>query len=280
MKFGLFGINQNDCLSPEGIATVSKAAEAAGFESLWAGEHVVLPDPRVAPSPMNPEDGMGEPLIALSFAAAHTTRLMLGTGIIILPQRNPLVLAKQIATLDAMSGGRFLFGIGVGYLEPEFKALGVPFDQKGPRTDDFLGAMRAVWYQEKPSYEGRFVSFSNINAYPKPKHVPIVVGGRTPGAYRRSVQQGDGWYGFALDPEATAESIAGLKAAEAAHGRGAGLGKLEISITPRGLPDLETAKKFADLGVERLILLPGRARTTAEYTELIDRVANELIGRV
>jgi probable F420-dependent oxidoreductase len=280
MKFGLFAINQNECITGDGLTRVARHAEEAGFESLWAGEHVVLPDPRVPPSPMNPGDAMGEPLIALSFAAACTKRLLLGTGIIILPQRNPLVLAKQIATLDALSGGRFILGVGVGYLEPEFRALGIPFDNKGPRTDDYLAAMRAVWYQENPSHQGRFTSFSGINAYPKPVRIPIVVGGRTPGAYKRAVEQGHGWYGFALDPEGTAESLAGLKAAAEKYTRPPELGPLEISVTPRGLPDLETAKRFADLGVSRLILLPGRARTAAEYCALIDGVASTLAGKV
>ena len=280
MKFGLFSINQNDCLTAEGLTRVARRAEEAGFESLWAGEHVVLPDPRVAPSPMNPGDSMGEPLIALTFAAAHTTRLLLGTGIIIMPQRNPLVLAKQIATLDALSGGRFVLGIGVGYLEPEFRALGIPFDKKGPLTDDYLAAMRAVWYQENPAHEGPFTSFSGINAYPKPKRIPIVVGGRTPGAYRRAVEQGHGWYGFAMDPEQTLESMDGLRTAAEKYARPAELGPLEISITPRGAMDKETVSKFAEAGVDRLILLPGRARTADEYCALVDDVGSTLVGNV
>src|SRR5437879_11128292 len=121
--------------APDQLAATARAAEAAGFESLWAGEHVVLPDPQAPPSPMAPEDRILDPLIALTFLAAHTRQVLLGTGIIILPQRNPLVLAKELASLDELSGGRLIFGIGAGYLEPEFHALGIPFTDRGARTD-------------------------------------------------------------------------------------------------------------------------------------------------
>src|SRR2546423_622375 len=126
MRFGLFSINAYACTEPRTMARVARAAEAAGFESLWAGEHVVLPDPQAPPSPMAPTEPILDPAIALTSAAALTTRLRLGTGIIILPQRNPLVLAKELASLDALSSGRLIVGIGVGYLEPEFRALGAP----------------------------------------------------------------------------------------------------------------------------------------------------------
>ncbi len=158
-----------------------------------------------------------DPIIALTFLAAQTRRVRLGTGIIILPQRNPLVLAKEIASLDVLSGGRFIFGIGVGYLEPEFRALGIPFADRGPRTDDYLAAMRAIWSEPAPAHQGRFVQFAGVQAYPRPVQQPgppIVVGGRSPGAYRRAVEQGAGWYGFALSLERTAEAIAALRAGE------------------------------------------------------------------
>ena len=122
LKFGLFSMTTGPCSYPDGAARVARAAEAAGFESLWGGEHVVLPDPQAPPSPLGPGDRIVDPIVALTFLAAHTSRIRLGTGIIILPQRNPLVLAKELATLDVMSNGRLIFGVGVGYLEPEFRA--------------------------------------------------------------------------------------------------------------------------------------------------------------
>src|SRR5215472_821570 len=198
MKFGLFAVNMYACSYPETTIQVAQLAEAAGFESLWAGEHVVLPDPRVPPSPMAPRDRILDPVIALAYLAAHTSRVRLGTGIIILPQRNPLVLAKELASLDELSGGRLICGIGVGYLESEFRALGIPFTDRGVRADDYLAAMRAIWMQPHPAYQGRFASFAGVQAHPQ-RHIPVVVGGESPAAYRRVVQSAQRWYGFHLD---------------------------------------------------------------------------------
>src|SRR5205823_5548102 len=235
---------------PEEVVATAQAAEAAGFDSLWAGEHVVLPDPQVPPSPLAPEDRILDPVVTLTFLAAHTKRVLLGTGIIILPQRNPLVLAKELASLDVLSGGRLTFGVGVGYLEPEFRALGAPFEDRGAVTDEYLAAMRAIWGQAAPAYQGRHVSFAGVQAHPHPvqkPHPPIVVGGRSGMAFRRAVQQGNGWYGFALDLDATRRALDGLREATARHARPAALGDLEISITPgRGVGvDAATCEKYA-----------------------------------
>src|SRR5215472_3002262 len=153
MHFGLFGINAGPCAEPEAAMRVARAAEAAGFESVWTGEHVVLPDPQVPPSPLPPEHPLLDPAVSLAFLAAHTRTVRLGTGIIILPQRNPLVLAKELASLDVVSGGRLLFGIGAGYLEPEFRALGAPFEQRGAVTNEAIEAIKALWTMEKPTYQ-------------------------------------------------------------------------------------------------------------------------------
>src|SRR3954470_3030389 len=137
---------------PAALAGTARAAEAAGFESLWAGEHVALPDPQVPPSPMAPQDPALDPLLALAWAAAATRSIRLATGIVILPQRSPVVLAKRVASLDVLSGGRFDLGIGVGYLEPEFRAIGANYEQRGPVTDDFLDAMSSLLYDEHAEY--------------------------------------------------------------------------------------------------------------------------------
>ena len=179
LRFGLFSMNSGPCSHPEAAARIARAAEAAGFDSLWAGEHVVLPDPQVPPSPMKPLDRILDPVVALTYLAAHTSRVRLGTGIIILPQRNPLVLAKELASLDVLSGGRLIFGIGVGYLEPEFRALGAPFEARGRVTDEYLGAMRAIWSEDKPAFQGQHVSFAGVQAHPQPVQrptPPIAVG--------------------------------------------------------------------------------------------------------
>jgi probable F420-dependent oxidoreductase len=282
---GLFSTNAYACSYPDVVARVARAAEAAGFESLWGGEHVVLPDPQAPPSPMAPTDRILDPVIALTYCAAVTTRVRLGTGIIILPQRNPLVLAKELASLDALSNGRLIVGIGVGYLEPEFRALGAPFERRGAVTDDYLAAMQAIWSQAKPVYRGRFVSFADVQAHPQPMqrpYPPIVVGGRTAAAFRRAVQHGHGWYGFALDHDATARALAGLREAAQQHPRPDHLGPLEISITPgRGTAvDLESARRFAELGVHRLILMPSPRLDAAGLDRFIDDVGVGLIARV
>jgi probable F420-dependent oxidoreductase len=256
MKLAYFGINFGACADPDVAAGVAQAAEAAGLESLWTGEHVVLPDPQVPPSRSAPEVPFLDPAVALAWVAAVTKRILLGTGIIILPQRNPLVLAKELASVDVVSKGRLIFGIGAGYLKPEFDALGAPFDHKSARTIDFLDAMLALWTQPKPAYEGRFVRFGGIQAFPRPvqrPHPPIVMGGHAPEALRRAVRHGHGWYGFALDPAATERCLDGLRAAEREHGRPEHLGPLEISITPAASIDRDTVQRYADLGVHRLI---------------------------
>jgi probable F420-dependent oxidoreductase len=258
VKLGLFNINMGAQCSPVRLTAAARAAEAAGFESLWAGEHVVLPDPQVPPSPMAPQDPAIDPLVGLTFAAAVTDRIRLATGIVIMPQRNPVVLAKQIASLDVLSGGRFTFGVGVGYLEPEFRAIGANYPERGAVTDEFLDAMAALWYDDRPEHHGAHVDFAGVDAHPRPvqQPIPIVVGGHTPAAYRRAVSRGHGWYGFAMTPETAAASIAGLQAAAAQVDRPDALGTLEISVTPRGRLTAATAAAFAELGVDRLVVIP------------------------
>jgi probable F420-dependent oxidoreductase len=258
MRLGLFSINMGPCSRPEALAASARAAEDAGFDSVWAGEHVVLPDPQVPPSPMGPQDRALDPLLALTWAAAATSTIRLATGIVIIPQRNPVVLAKQIASVDVLSGGRFTFGVGVGYLEPEFRAIGANYEQRGAVTDEYLDAMNSLWYDEHPEYHGGFVDFAGVDAHPRPvqRPIPIVVGGHTNAAYRRAVARAHGWYGFALTPEVAAEYLAALRATAADVERPAGLGALEITVTPRGRLTRDTAAAFADLGVDRLVVMP------------------------
>ncbi len=258
MQLGLFNINMGKQCDPSRLTVAAQAAEEAGFESLWAGEHVVLPDPQVPPSPMAPQDPAIDPFIGLTYAAAVTERIRLATGIVIMPQRNPVVLAKQIASLDVLSGGRFTLGIGVGYLEPEFNAIGANYPDRGAVTDEFVEAMQALWYQAQPEYHGAHVEFAGVDAYPRPvqQPVPIVVGGHTAAAYRRSVARGHGWYGFSMTPESAAASVDGLRKAADEVDRPAALGDLELTITPRGRLTPETAAAFAELGVDRLVIIP------------------------
>ena len=269
MRLGLFSINMGACAQPTGLAETAAAAERAGFESVWAGEHVVLPDPQVPPSPMAPQDAALDPLLALAWAAANTSTVRLATGIVIMPQRNPVVLAKQVASLDVLSGGRVTLGVGVGYLEPEFRAIGANYDERGAVTDEYLAAMASLWYDEHPQFHGRFADFAGVDAHPRPvqQPIPIVVGGHSAAAYRRSVAGAQGWYGFAQRPEDTAASLAGLAEAGDRVERAESLGRLEISVTPRGRLTAETAAAFAELGVDRLVVMP---RPGTDVQETID----------
>jgi probable F420-dependent oxidoreductase len=280
MKIALFGINTGPCADPSTAAAVARAAEAAGFESLWTGEHIVLPEPQVPPAPVPAETPFIDSAVALAFVAAHTNRVRLGTGIIILPQRNPVVLAKELASVDVLSNGRLIFGIGIGYLKPEFAAIGAPFDHKGPRSEEFLAAMIALWSMEKPEYKGRFVSFKGINAMPRPAQKPhpeIVFGGHTKEAYRRAARLAQGWFGFALDHDGAAKCIDGLK--DACNAASRRFDDLEVSITPRGRLDIDGAKRFAELGVNRLILLH-RGRDQNGILDFIRQTEHELINKL
>jgi probable F420-dependent oxidoreductase len=279
MKMGLFGIGSGPCADPEVALSVAQAAEAAGFESIWTGEHVVLPDPQAPPSPARPEFPMLHPSTILAYLAGVTERVKLGTGIVLLPQRNPVVLAKELASLDVVSGGRLLFGLGVGYLEAEFRALGVPFEERGARADEYIDAIKALWTQEQPAFEGRHVSFGGIQARPRPlqqPHPPFIVGGASPPALRRAVTKGNGWYGFALDVDGTAKALEGLREAANEVERPADLGRLEISVTPSRIPDSETVQQLEDLGVDRIVSLMG-GRDRDSLLSFVTKLAAETI---
>jgi probable F420-dependent oxidoreductase len=270
MQLGLVHVNMGSMSRAGGLAAAARAAEAAGFDSVWAGEHIVLPDPQVPPSPMNPQDPALDSLLALTWAAAHTSTVRLATGIVILPQRNPLVLAKQVASLDVLSGGRMMLGVGAGYLEPEFRALGADFAERGPVTDEYLDALQSLWYDEHPEYHGRFVDFAGIDAHPRPRQrpIPLVVAGHSPPAYRRAVARGHGWYGYGLTPDTAAAALAGLRAAADQVARPVDLGDLEVTVTPRGRLTPERAAAFAELGVHRLVpVAPPTAEGPAQTIE-------------
>lgn len=280
MRFGLFGINTGPCADPQVAAQVASTAEAAGFESVWTGEHVVLPDPQAPPSPAPPHFPMLDPAVALAFLAGHTRSLRLATGIVILPQRNPLVLAKELASVDVVSQGRLIFGLGAGYLEAEFDALGAPFEDRGPRTSEAIEVIRSLWSQQSPSFAGRFWSFSGIQAMPRPvqrPHPPIVVGGHSAPAFRRAVAQGDGWYGFALDVDAASRCLRGLASAAESGARPPERAPLEITVTPTGALDRDVVKRYEDLGVDRLVPIAS-GRSEDALIEWVSRTAEAVLS--
>jgi len=260
MKFGYFGLNVGTFDNPDAIARLVVAAEQLNFESIWTGEHVVLVDPQVAPSPVPPHSTFVDTVASLAFAAAKTTRIKLGTGIILIAQRDPIVLAKELAGIDVLSKGRLLVGVGVGYVKGEFDALGIPFEERGPRASEHIEVLRTLWTSEKPAFQGKFTKFAGIQSRPFPvqkPHPPIHVGGMSAPALRRAVSQANGWYGFFLDVDNTRKLVEGLRETAKRVERPAALGKLEISVTPPGPIDSDTAKRYEDLGVDRVVLMRG-----------------------
>ena len=275
MKLGLFGVNIGPNSAPEQMAEIAQAAEAAGYESLWTGEHIVLPEPQAPPSPSAPETDFVDSAVALSYIAGVTSTIKLGTGIIILPQRQPAVLAKSLASLDHVSSGRLLFGLGVGYLEPEMTACSTPMARRGERSDEYLAAMRALWTTDAACFDGDFVQFDSVTANPKPAQSMIhtVVGGHSGRAHRRAAELAHGWYGFRRDIENTAADMAALRQAVADADRDPALGDLEISITPAGRPTKDLLSAYAELGVGRVIMQIDFMRDTTKALDFITEFA-------
>ncbi|WP_285747409.1 LLM class F420-dependent oxidoreductase [Lentzea sp. NBRC 105346] len=252
---GVQGFNTKTTIDPASTRSLATLVESLGYRSWWASEHVVLPSPRVDPSPADPTEPLLDPLVHLSYVAAVTSRLELGTGILILPQRNPLVLAKQAASLDVLSGGRFVLGVGAGYLEPELSAVGVPLADRGGRTDEYLDAMNALWHSPAPSFSGKYVSFSGVDAHPRPSGIRVVVGGHSAGALKRAVSRGHGWLGIG-SPADIAGHLDRLRALSSTVERPASLGPLEINAIPLTSLDASLVRQYEDLGVSQLVINP------------------------
>ncbi|MGW6336734.1 TIGR03619 family F420-dependent LLM class oxidoreductase [Nocardia rhamnosiphila] len=234
---------------------VAQLAESLGFASIWAGEHVVLPRPRREKPPLDPDWPMADPLVQLGYIAAGTTHLRLCTGVLVLAQHQPVRLAKQGATLDVLSRGRFVMGLGLGYLDTEFEVLGVPATQRRARFREYLGAMRALWLDDTPEFEGRFVSFSGVDAYPRPSTPggpPLVMGGYADAALDDAAAFGSGWYGFGLLPDATKEVVDRLHARLRANGRDPR--EFEIFMTPRVRLDQGLIEEYERAGVTELVV--------------------------
>jgi len=273
MRFGLFGINFGACADPDLQLAVARAAEESGFESIWTGEHVVMPL-RDNPVPVPPETPFLDSLVALTRVAAVTTRIRLGTGILVLPHHNPVLLAKALASLDVVSGGRLIAGFGGGYVEGEFRALGVRFDRRGAITDDSLAAIRALWTMAEPRHAGRFARFAEVRFEPKPvqrPHPPIVIGGQAAPALARAAREADGWYGYALTVEQTRPIVEELARRRAESPRAGA--PLEISLTTFEPLTEELVARAEAAGIHRLIVFP-RVRP-----ERLEAAVRELGGR-
>jgi probable F420-dependent oxidoreductase len=287
MKFGLRYANLGRYASGAAAVELAQAAEAAGFDSIWTVEHVVVPHGYQSRYPYSPSGRMGsgledypipDPLIWLAYVASATRSIKLGTAILILPQRNPVITAKAVATLDDMAGGgRVLLGIGVGWLAEEFATLGVPFEDRGARTDEYVAAMRALWSQECASYRGRFVSFDQVFCRPQPpeRRIPIIVGGDTMAAARRAGRLGDGYFPARSAP---AELFEEMRRAALAVGRD----PAAIELTVAAPSEPSEIEALARQGVTRVAVpvssaagLPAQVKTPDDVL----RYGKEMIAR-
>jgi probable F420-dependent oxidoreductase len=261
MKLGLAGINVGTMAVPE-FGRMAALAESLGYDSLWTAEHIILPDLPPGETPRPGTTPFLDSVAALGFLAAHTRTMKLATGVLLLPQHNPLLLAKQLASVDVLCNGRLIVGIGVGSVEVEARGMNVPMSERGARANDYLNAMIAMWTMPHPTYSGRHISFEGINAYPRPvqqPHPPFVVGGRAEGALRRTVRYAAGWYGYAMSVDQTRELLATLASVRARVQRPAELGDIEITIAPSETITAETVAAYADIGVSRLLVRPPQA---------------------
>jgi probable F420-dependent oxidoreductase len=285
----------------ENVLAFARRIEALGYDSLWASDHVVIPHRMTTPYPYSPTGRFPlapdvpflEPLTTLALVAGVTERVLLGTSILVLPHRNPVLAAKMCATLDHLSVGRVVLGVGVGWMREEIELLGGSYDARGAWSDEALTVMRACWRDAQTAHHGRFFSFDDVGAFPKPTRgdIPILIGGHTPRALRRVVQHGDGWHAAFITPAALEADLARLKDECARQRRPyeqlaisvrAGLSVRQSPLGPdrkplQGSRDqiLADLTAFRDLGVES-ILLETRYRDLAEMLGIYETFAREL----
>ncbi len=263
MKYGL-AFASSIAIDGDTALQLCRHAEQLGFESVWGGEHVVLPTVIDSPYPYTadgkipaePDTPIPDPLIWLAFAAAAAPTLRLGTCILIVPQRNPLVLAKEVATLDRLSNGRVELGIGVGWLREEFDALGVEWDRRGARNDEYIAAMRALWAGPHAEFHGEFVDFAPVTCSPRPVQasIPILVGGDTPAALRRAVRIADGYFPGEGDPARLGALIGELRATAEQHGRDPDSIEINAMFGAPGDGAVQRGEQLESLGVGRAMV--------------------------
>ncbi|GAA0384140.1 LLM class F420-dependent oxidoreductase [Microbispora corallina] len=258
---GLFALNGGETVrDPGDMRRTARLAEDLGYDSLWMGEHPVMPVPPPPGGWFHPGYVLNDPLITLSHLAALTGTIRLCTGVMLLPLRNPVIAAKQVATLDRLSGGRMTLGFGMGYIRAQADAVGVPFAGRADRGREHLEAMRALWYDEPPvSYRGAHVAFEGVESFPRPVQadLPVVAGGHTDKALRLAVTHAHGWFAFGLPPAHLGALIERLRVVAAGVERPARLEPLEITVSPpRGGVDKDLVDGYRRLGVDRLVLWP------------------------
>jgi len=284
MKIGVPGFGIGKSARPGALRTLAEHAERLNFATLWAPEHVVLFDQHESKYPYSADGrflagstiNLLDPFVGLSYAAARTSRIRLATGICLVPEHNPLVLAKVIASLDALSGGRFALGVGIGWSAEEFAALGISFERRAQRTGEYIDVMRKLWREEKSDHTGEFVRFAGARSFPKPAqggNVPVIFGGESLPALRRVANYGSGWYGVNLDPDQAAAKIARLDALLEEKGRSRR--EIEIIISPyhQAISSADL-RAYHELGVTEIVpfmRLPVDDKQIPEYLESIAR---------
>jgi probable F420-dependent oxidoreductase len=286
MRYGIAYANVGPFATPDGAAAIAGAAEEAGFESLWTVEHVIVPRQYSSTYPYAPSGKMPgaevfdlpDPLIWLTWVAARTERIRLATGILILPQRNPLITAKEVATLDQLSGGRVMLGVGIGWLEEEFRFLGVSWEDRVAHTEEYVEVMRALWREEAASHAGS-LTFTEAISLPRPAagSVPIVVGGHSPAAARRAGRIGDGFFPAKGDLPVLLDEM--RKAADEA---GRDPDAIEVTwggtdVGRGGQEAVDEAGRLAELGVSRLVI-PPPSYDPAGVADGLARIGAEVIA--
>jgi probable F420-dependent oxidoreductase len=286
MKVGYFAVGLGPTVNPELVRTVATTAERLGFSTIWAPEHVVLIEEYASKYPYSsgkfpapPDIPIADPFTTLAYAAACTTTIRLGTGICLVPEHNPLVLAKTVATVDRLSAGRFIFGVGIGWLAAEFQALGISFDRRAQRTREYIEVMRKLWTERRSSHQGEFVNFTSVLSYPKPvseKGVPVWFGGESGPALRRVAEYGDGWIGFNLLPDQAAAKIKRIEDLLRANGRSRS--DVYLAVSPYTNPiKTHDLKRYRDAGVDEIALLSGRPGTATEMVARLEEMAREFV---
>jgi probable F420-dependent oxidoreductase len=293
MEIGLHLPHVGPLATREGITAFAQAAEERGFDSLWVSDHVVVPRhldsnypySRDGGFPVPPELPFHEPLATLLFVAGVTQRAKLGTTILVIPMRNPIVTAKQLATLDVLSNGRLILGVGAGWMREEFEMLGVPFERRGARESEYIRLYKALWTEDNPSFKGKFWQIEEVGFSPKPvqkPHPPIWVGGHAPAALRRAGRLGDGWHAVGVAPAALAEGYREVQR----HAEQAGRDPASVSLSVRTrLPLNEPAQaveqlaQYRDVGVSHVVLEAG-AGDLERARSMMDVLANDVRPKV
>ena len=283
MKFGTFVTS----LKPESITRNIQKAEEVGFESAWIGEHLIIPVKSESkypyskdgafPAPLNVP--FHDPMLALTYAAAVTSKIKLATGVFVVPLRNAITTAKAVASLDVLSNGRVIFGVGVGWWAEEFAVTGASFNDRALKTREYIELMKELWTKDEPSYHGKTISVEGVRFYPKPvqkPYPPIVVGGTSDLAIKRTVRYGDGWYAVSKSLEETRELIRKLRETERGANR---IKPVEVTVSLRtGHPlTLDEVRAMAEMGVERtLVGSPLGAGAAAE----LERFRDEIMAKI